>query len=204
MNMISHSTHSTHSHKVMRCKKTNDYGSNFEQLMYKSLMESYTIFQNNVRVVDDNADDMMVAMLIKDFFTDEEYTVLQDYTLNLHNQTYVYKMELPVDPSIEHISHKVNKLNKTENKELVDHFNIFHVFDNYLVDIHRDSDERSIKNLFVVKCAEVKGLTVFPELKIAFMLEPKDILLFDTNLLHYVSTNMMVSKKRYRYAMYFE
>ena len=199
MNMIS-----THSHKVLRCKKTNDNESDLKQLMYKSLMDQYTIFQSNVRVIDEDTDDMMVAILIKDFFTDEEYTVLQDYTLNVHNQTDVYKMELPVDPSIEHISHKVNMLNKTENKDLVDHFSIFHVFDNYLVDIHRDSDERSIKNLFVVKCAEVKGLTVFPEFKIAFMLEPKDILLFDTNLLHYVSTNMMVSKKKYRYAMYFE
>ena len=92
-------------------------------------------------------------------------------------------------------------LNKTENKDLVDYFSTLYVFDNYLVDIHRDNDERSIKNLFVVKCVEVKSLTMFPELEIAFMLEPKDNLLFDTNILHYVSTNMMVSRKKYIYTI---
>ena len=186
--------------ETIKCER---YNEDIKQHLFKYLVDDYIVIQRTVKV-EDNDNNLLLAMMIKDFFTEEEYDTLQKYILGLKNESDVYKMEIPIDSSIEHISKKVHETNKKNNHDLVNHFSTLHVFDNYLVDIHRDSEERSIKNLFIVKCDELKGLTVFPEYKIAFMLEPRDVLFFDTSLLHYVSSNKMISKKRYRYAMYFE
>lgn len=183
----------------MRCEKNNE---EVRQYLFNWLMDSYRIIKDSRRVYNEN--DEIICVFFKNFFTKEEYITIKDYVFNLKNTIKKYKMELDIDPKLIDISKKVYKTNKEYNDELCDKFSILNVFDNYTVDIHRDSEERMIKNLFVVKNEEVNGLTVFPEYKIAFMIQPRDLLLFDTQMLHYVSTDRMVSKNRYRYAMYFE
>lgn len=182
------------------CKMNNE--KEIEQFLFHQLIDTYLIIEDTMFIYNENKE--IIAVFLKKFFSKEEYTTMRDYVLNLDNDTNQYKMELNVDPMLVEISEKVNKINRNYNDKLCDKFSILNIFDNYSVDIHRDSEERMMKNLFVVKHEEVNGLTVFPEYNIAFMIQPRDLLLFDTQLLHYVSTDRMVSKKRYRYAMYFE
>lgn len=174
----------------------------YKQLIYTDVQKNYKVFKDSVTIKDDN--DVVIAIFIKNFFQMSEYTLLENF-IATKNFPKKHKLEVSINNihKLYPLIAKVSNFNKQYNDEK-DIFDTLHIFNNHVVDIHQDSTERIIKNLFVVKHEEINGLTVFPEYEMAFDIQNRDCLFFDTNMWHYACTNKMISPKKFRYAMYFE
>lgn len=173
-----------------------------KQLLYNDVHKNYKVFTDSIIIKDNN--DEIIAIFIKDFFDIQEYMLLENFILS-ENLPKKHLLEFSIDDThgMYPVISKVFNYNQQYNNE-INMFDTIHIFNNHVVDIHQDSTERIIKNLFVLKHEEINGLTVFPEYEMAFDIQNRDCLFFDTSLWHYACTNKMISSKKFRYAMYFE
>jgi hypothetical protein len=185
-------------------KKSKSSNSSHTQFLFNNVKEKYDIFNKSIKIIDEN--DIIQAILIKNFISYDQFIILKNFILqDKHIPNHEKKYQINIDKShqLYTLLETIFLLNSTVNGT-IHNFNMLHIFNNYVVDTHRDSEEYTMKNLFILKHDDIDGLTVFPEYEMAFQLENTDLLLFNTNMLHYACTNKMVSKKYYRYALYFE
>lgn len=186
--------------KVFINKKTDS----IQQFLFNKIVNEYNVIHHDICFFD-STDNRPIAVFKKNFLSPTEYDILSRHVVSLdYSKLSSYKYQSDIDPCISNISNKIHVINNCYNENLVDNFTTINVFNNYAADIHRDSFVYNIKNLLVVKSDNITALTVFPEYKIAFDIQPTDLLLFDTSLLHYVASNKMVSKLNYRYPLFFE
>tara|TARA_Y100000389_G_scaffold187131_1_gene208242 strand:+ start:519 stop:1088 length:570 start_codon:yes stop_codon:yes gene_type:complete len=173
-----------------------------KQLLFNDVEKNYTVFNDSIIIKDDIG--KIIVIFIKGFYNIQEYTLLENFILS-ENLPKKHKLEFSIDTNhkLYPLITKVLNYNQQYNNEL-NMFDTLHIFNNHVVDIHQDSTERMIKNLFIIKHDEIDSLTVFPEYEMAFDIQNGDCLFFDTSLWHYACTNKMISSKKFRYAMYFE
>lgn len=187
--------------KDITCEKRY-YKDSFKQYMYNEVKKEYKVFSDTLIVKDNN--DIIIAILIKNFFSDNEYNSLEKFIFSeTFPKTHKHEISISKDHELQKLKAKVFDFNKQYNHNICK-FDTLHIFNNHLVDIHQDSVNKNIKNLFLLKGDTVNSLTVFPEFEMAFDIQNKDCLFFDTNLWHYACTQKMISPKHFRYALYFE
>jgi hypothetical protein len=185
-------------------KKSKSPKSMHTQFLFNDVKENYHVFNESIKIVDENH--IIQAILIKNFISNDQFTLLKNFILYdkpIPNHEKKFQINIDKSHQLYTLLETVFLLNSTVN-DTIHNFNMLHIFNNYVVDSHRDSEEYTMKNLFILKHDDIDGLTVFPEYEMAFQLENTDLLLFNTNMLHYACTNKMISKKFYRYALYFE
>ena len=176
----------------------------YKQYMFKDVNKEYQVIGNSTKVIEKDTQ-VLLAIFIKDFFTESECENINKFIESEHiPNVHKHKVGIGNDHLLFKIKAKVFDYNKDINDSLQKSFNTLHIFNNHIVDIHQDSEKSNIKNLFVTKHEDIIGLTVFPEYKMAFDIQNRDCLFFDTTMWHYACTNKMLSNQRCRYAMYFE
>lgn len=185
-------------------KKSKSLKSIDTQFLFNSVKEKYHIFNKSIKITDES--NILQAIFIKNFISNDQYTLLKNFILHdkpIPNHEKKHQIHIDKSHQLYTLLETIFLLNSTINNKIYN-FNMLHIFNNYVVDSHRDSTEYTMKNLFILKHDDIEGLTVFPEYEMAFQLENTDLLLFNTNMLHYACTNKMISNKHYRYALYFE
>jgi len=185
-------------------QKSKSSKSIHTQFLFNNVKSNYHVFNKSIKIIDEN--NIIQAIFIKNFISNDQFNILKNFILHdklIPNHEKKYEINIDKSHQLYTLLETIFLINSAVNNR-IHNFNILHIFNNYVVDSHRDSEEYTMKNLFILKHDDIEGLTVFPEYEMAFQLENTDLLLFNTNMLHYACTNKMISKKFYRYALYFE
>lgn len=185
-------------------QKSKSSKSMHTQCLFNNVKSNYHVFNKSIKIIDEN--NIIQAIFIKKFISNDQFALLKNFILHdkpIPNNEKKHQINIDNSHQLYPLLETIFIINSTVNNT-IHNFNMLHIFNNYVVDSHRDSDEYTMKNLFILKHDDIEGLTVFPEYEMAFQLENTDLLLFNTNMLHYACTNKMISKKFYRYALYFE
>ena len=139
---------------------------------------------------------------LRGYFSEEEFVLMRGYILEKMRDISSRKEMFEIDTTTRPFADKI--CDTTKRFDSPKRFDSLNVFNNFPIGLHRDSANRSMGHLFVVKADAVNAFTVFPEYELAVNLQNRDLLLFDINALHYVQTEKELTKETYRYPMYFD
>lgn len=170
------------------------------QLPYTKVLQKYKQIEENISTFHNNE---LFCCLIKDYFTCEDISEIYKFVDSNElkkNEKSVFKNF----DSLKLLSDKVCVTNNLYSETKPKKIDTLNLFNRYNVDIHKDSEEHSIGNVFVIKSEDIKGLLCFPEFEMYANIDEKDLLIFDISKYHYVVTNKPMYKTSYRVSLYFD
>lgn len=169
-------------------------------ISYETIGRDYYISETSEVLIGPNNEP--VGVHLKGYFSEGEFALMRTYILEKMRDKLSRKEMLEIDTTTRPFVDKICET--TKQFDSPKRFDALHVFNNFPIGLHRDSPNRSMGHLFVVKADAVNAFTVFPEYELAINLQNRDLLLFDINALHYVQTEKELTKETYRYPMYFD